>query len=240
MENNNQKSFEDNHYFSENTDIDNLSAQELDSLLETEEIIFQSIHHDSELYLQKLTADPDFACQQEQADIQRAEKKLATPSDTFTLPEYLKNYVNLELNRKPVLRDSIVVKLFNRGTKFIQSSFQESTLCLLPEVVTSVRSAGVAERVPAIMMEEQIRNEDRISYQIIKESHNQAYLAVKFKMDKNPYSHVTLKKNDRMIFSNSINDNGMMNFSGLGEGIYSIEFIGDKATKSFDLKILVD
>ncbi|MEM7180752.1 MAG: hypothetical protein AAF518_07560 [Spirochaetota bacterium] len=243
MEKYENPSLDDDAFFSEKTseEYSEISPGAWKQFLNTEEVVFRSIHQENNFYLEKLSSDSLFAQKQEKADIHKAEMALAQKSDTFTLPEYLKNYVDLELNRQTEIeRDSIVVKLFKQGTKFIQSTFHSSTLEILPQVVTSVRSAGIAERMPAILMEEEVAEEDKITYQIIKESQTQAYLSINFNMKKNPYTHVTLKKNDRMLFSNSINEHEMLNFSGLGAGIYSIEFMGENITKSFDLKILVD
>jgi hypothetical protein len=223
---------------------------------------FDSLHSEniSEIYAQAETCDTCFAVVQqweegifhsianlrdmsllskqtpfkESLDLDTAERMEALP--TKPLPLYLKNYMEMSFQKeKSTEKDSIVIKIAREGVKFLNAILNDSQLELIPALLPSTRSKEKE-------FEESLNLKDNdIVYQVIKESKDEAYLCININGEnKFGYYQVNLKKNNRFIYSSQVNERGIVSFSGLKDGKYTIEFLGKNSTKTIDLTILID
>lgn len=170
-------------------------------------------------------------------DIAKAEKIMAK-EPKYKVPEYLKNYVNMNLNSKSENSESVVVRIVKEGVRFINSAvdsvFKAETV-LLPAMRSPEKQDLQAVNLYADA------DGNQITYQLIKESSDEAYLCINFDGTGSlVYSQVNLKKNNRFIYSEKISQSKAVSFSGLKQGKYNLEFVGAKGTKSVDLTILAE
>lgn len=170
-------------------------------------------------------------------DIAKAEKLMAK-GPKYKVPEYLKNYVSMNLASNSEKTESVVIRIVKDGVRFINSAvdslFRAETV-FLPAMRSPEKQDLQAVNLYADS------DGTQITYQLIKESSDQAYLCINFDgAGSLVYSQVNLKKNNRFIYSEKISQSKAVSFSGLKQGKYNLEFIGAKGTKSVDLTILAE
>ncbi len=170
-------------------------------------------------------------------DIAKAEILMAK-EPRYKVPEYLKNYVNMNLNSSSEKSESMVIRIVKEGVRFVSSavdSMFRSETVLLPAMRSPEKQDLQAVNVFGDS------DDAHITYQLIKESPDEAYLCINFDGTGNlVYSQVNLKKNNRFIYSEKISQSKAVSFSGLKQGKYNLEFIGAKGIKSVDLTILAE
>jgi hypothetical protein len=157
------------------------------------------------------------------------------------LPAFLKHYTeeNLTLSEK---KDQLLVRLSNKGIQVINCLLETVRITESLSLMPSLRSSAdtLSPEHSSVIFEETVANDQTFYYQLIKEDSDDVYLSVKAESGSiGSFHQVNLRKDGRFILSNMIGPDGMASFSGLKAGNYTIEFQGDKLSKSFDLCILV-
>lgn len=159
------------------------------------------------------------------------------------LPEHLVRYTELNLE-KPEKESSIVIRLTQKGIQFIDTLTQGLGIRQIPQLSPTMRSpiGTKKEQEPSgyALLEEKISDDLTIYYQFIQESPGVLFLSIQL----GPHSQsshlrqVILKRNGRFILSSHLNEDGFVNFSGLNEGNYSLEFLTPTNRKVVDLCLL--
>ncbi|MCB1141140.1 MAG: hypothetical protein H7A24_01905 [Leptospiraceae bacterium] len=203
-------------------------------LIEFESFIVNGYYHSPS---QRAFLSKEHALFQEKLDLDKLE--IMEKKENIPLPTYLKNYMDLSLKESQPLRDSIVLKITKNSIRLINSFFQNSIMDLTSMVPVATRSRELDDS-NVISFREVTESNSELTYQLIAENEEEAYLSVQFNSSEKPYQQVILKKNNRFIYSSRVDDNGVVSFAGLKEGKYSIEFEGKNGTKSIDLTILLD
>lgn len=233
------------HYFNNNESAIDLilnNEKKINEFIQAEEAIYNSIHASIENYVDSTndTNDEDIKLFQEELDIHKAEKLMERDDLKYPLPQYLKNFLEAEEKTKEVKNDSIIVKIGKESLKLLGAFFEKSSLELIPQPAVIVRSKNTVFQSNSLSLQEKTKNEV-FTYQLIKENDEEAYLCIRFDNKiGHGYDHVNIKKNERFIYSNNIDQDGIVSIMGLKEGSYCIEFVGKKSSKSIDLSILVE
>ncbi|MCC5816631.1 MAG: hypothetical protein JJT78_17915 [Leptospira sp.] len=179
---------------------------------------------------------------QEDLDVIKAEKELQ-PSRMREVPDFLKRYTELNLE-KPERKSSLVVRLSQAGIQ-VFNSLKEG-LNLNPSMVLSpeLRSAAAAAPTTSndagfVVFEEKIQNGQKFLYQMVRETPKEVFLSIKMESQQE-YRQVILRRDGRFMLSSKVNSEGIVNFSGLLEGAYSVEFMGGNQNKIIDLYLILD
>jgi hypothetical protein len=183
---------------------------------------------------------------QEDLDIAKADFSMQSPMQK-PLPDFLKRYTDSNLN-KPERKQTLLVRLTESGIQLFDSikeglSFS-SRFELSPDMRSSATLSSDLNSVGAgfVVFEEKVQNGQKFFYQMVRETQNEVYLSIK--MDEidsgKKFNQVILRKEGRFIQSNRINSEGVVNFSSLSEGDYSVEFLGLGENKIVDLYLIVD
>lgn len=174
----------------------------------------------------------------ETLDIRKAE--ITLQQNPLPLPVYLREYTinNLSLPEK---NDNLIVVLSEKGIRLVGSllktlSIQESSQ--LPLAFRSAQTDAPDDVTNSVIFQETTAEDQKFYYQIVKENKNEVYLSVKAEAEP-IFQQVNLRRDGRFILTGKINHDGSASFSGLAPGNYTIEFIGNGISKSFDLSILV-
>lgn len=203
-----------------------------DEVLKNENSFFEFLRITNERYIDSLLSmDSEFY---ETLDIAKANSRIST-SKNLELPLYLKNFLDMS-SPKESQADSIILKLSKEGIKIIGNFFQNSIIApvLIPDV--SVRNQSFLSNQSVALLES-VEN-GQILYQLLQETDTEVYLSLKLNaIQAKEYNQAVLKKDNRFIYSNSINSDGQISFSGLKQGLYNIELIGKTNTKRFDLTV---
>lgn len=158
--------------------------------------------------------------------------------NNLPLPDFLKNYVSINLNEKKEKdRDTIVVRIFKEGARLIHSAFLESNINIEKNILPSVRSS---ETPSYISIRENTSKGLDLLYKVMKENEKEAYISIDFKNNPSSYKQVNLKKNNRFIYSQKIDESAVVSFSGLKAGEYSIELHGNDNPKIICITVLTD
>ncbi|WP_411823742.1 hypothetical protein [Leptospira sp. 'Mane'] len=176
----------------------------------------------------------------EKLDLAKAEFSLGSGAGN-ELPEFLKHYTNENL-AQPVRKDSLILRLSNKGIQIIDSLLETVRVSESLEMAPSLRASAEAasQDTNSVVFEETTTQNQRFYYQIVKETPDEIYLSVKAETNgEGPFHQVNLKKDGRFILSSKISQEGTASFSGLKPGNYSIEFLAVGRSKSFDLSVLV-
>ncbi len=184
---------------------------------------------------------------QEDLDIAKANLAMQSPIQK-PLPDFLKRYTESNLS-KPVRKQTLLVRLTESGIQLFDSIKEGMSLSsrfeLSPELRSSVAALGSdANSVGAgfVVFEEKVQNGQKFFYQMVRETQNEVYLSIKMDQEDSAkkFGQVVLRKEGRFIQSNRINSEGVVNFSSLSEGDYSVEFLGMGENKIVDLYLIVD
>ncbi|MCB1157964.1 MAG: hypothetical protein H7A25_08455 [Leptospiraceae bacterium] len=231
----------ENHVLSEDMEED-MEEDIMKHYFQAEEAIHFILRRENEFNLENYNPNSIYSSFREELDLQKAEKALSDKSQLRSVPQNLLNFVSMQLKEKEEKKESLVVKLHKFGMKLLESNFFHSEVSFAYELAPAVRSnSSTMERGSSLKISEKLEKESALTYQLFKENSEEAYLCIQFHSDKKPvYDHVSLKKNQRLILSKSFNEDGVLTFPGLKEGLYNIEFIGNGNTKSFDLRIIVE
>lgn len=214
------------------------------SITKMEEVILQAINQASGDM--DSPSRKDILAFREEVDLAKAEH-LLNQTEKKPLPEYLKRYTELNLE-KPTRKNSLVVRITQAGIQVFDSL--SLGLNLKPSLAISpeLRSA-VAESIPStsndagfVVFEEKIQNGQKFFYQMVRETPKEVFLSIKLDGEESQdlYRQVILRRDGRFILSNKLNSEGIVNFSGLLEGSYSVEFIGGGENKVIDLYLILD
>ncbi|MCB1190408.1 MAG: hypothetical protein H7A23_22055 [Leptospiraceae bacterium] len=197
-------------------------------------LAFKESHHK---YSNDWSEGGEYSSFQEELDLQKADRAMHN-GEEYDLPVYLQKYMESSFQYKKQAKDSITVKLGKQGLKLINSIFGDAIIPQIPQVVPAFRTAALLDNSSCITLQERTNDNNQFIYQIIRENPDEVYLSIKFdnSSPKN-YDHVNLKKNNRFVFSSTVNRDGIVTFSGLKEGAYHIEFVGKYDSKAFDLSI---
>lgn len=206
------------------------------TLCEIEESLFATIQSENSKYLDSLVErDSVF---QEEIDIAKAKKTISKAKNS-PLPLYLKNYLEADFQLQKKEEDRLVIRFGKAGMKLLGSIFAESTLKPIESAIPIVRnSVNTIPQSVSLLEQTELGS---LVYQVIQENEKEAYLSLKF----DPsfvavYNQVNLRKDNRFIYSSNINQEGLVSFSGLKEGLYNIEFTGKNISKRFELSLLAD
>ncbi|MDX1958452.1 MAG: hypothetical protein SFU98_07760 [Leptospiraceae bacterium] len=205
--------------------------------LELSVVEFLKKSTDSILFSSEDSRIKDF---QEALDLDKAE--LLDKQEKSPLPLYLKNFLELSFQSSPAPRDSLVVKIAKDGLRLASAFFESTQFELMPVLSPSTRALDASIH-SAFNLKELEKNDPTkgIVYQVIQENKDEAYLCINFsEVEERIYKQVNLRKNNRFIYSGQIDDRGIVSFSGLKEGKYNVEFVGNNSAKVIDLTILVD
>ena len=119
---------------------------------------------------------------------------------------------------------SLIVRFTENGLKTILSGI--NGMNLIPVSAPAMRSNAVSEKENNNIQIEQIIEDHKISYNILKESDNDLMLAMNFP-DKIGRCRVFLKENERILFTENLNDGeNSVSFSKLKPGFYDISIAG--------------
>ncbi|MCU0823035.1 MAG: hypothetical protein MUF77_00145 [Leptospira sp.] len=174
----------------------------------------------------------------ETLDIRKAE--ITLQQNPLPLPVYLREYTKNNLSL-PEKNDNLIVVLSEKGIRLVGSllktlSIQESSQ--LPLAFRSAQTDAPDDVTNSVIFQETTAEDQKFYYQIVKENKNEVYLSVKAEAEP-IFQQVNLRRDGRFILTGKINHDGSASFSGLAPGNYTIEFIGNGISKSFDLSILV-
>ncbi|MCE9501689.1 MAG: hypothetical protein K8R21_14495, partial [Leptospira sp.] len=135
---------------------------------------------------------------------------------------------------------SLIVKIGQNGIKILNSLLDNFFPIPLEISSPSMRSLNPLTGA-SITLQESLAESAKISYQLIKESPDTVFLTIQMNFLKIGHDYyVNLRKDDRFIISARVNSEGVVNFPGLLEGRYNIEFVGENFSKSFDVTIVTD
>ncbi len=174
----------------------------------------------------------------ETLDIRKAE--ITLEQNPLPLPVYLREYTKNNLSL-PEKNDNLIVVLSEKGIRLVGSllktlSIQENSQ--LPLAFRSAQTDAPDDVTNSVIFQETTAEDQKFYYQIVKENKNEVYLSVKAEAEP-IFQQVNLRRDGRFILTGKINHDGSASFSGLAPGNYTIEFIGNGISKSFDLSILV-
>lgn len=174
----------------------------------------------------------------ETLDIRKAE--ITLQQNPLPLPVYLREYTKNNLSL-PEKNDNLIVVLSEKGIRLVGSllktlSIQENSQ--LPLAFRSAQTDAPDDVTNSVIFQETTAEDQKFYYQIVKENKNEVYLSVKAEAEP-IFQQVNLRRDGRFILTGKINHDGSASFSGLAPGNYTIEFIGNGISKSFDLSILV-
>ncbi|MCZ8344681.1 MAG: hypothetical protein O9301_16730 [Leptospira sp.] len=198
----------------------------LDAFLEWEETFFTILRENG----------PE--ADSEALDIRKAETSLN--QSPLPLPAYLREYTKNNLSR-PEKEDNLILLLTEKGIRLVGSLLKNlsiSETSQLPLAVRSTSTDAPDDVRNSVIFEETTAEDQKFCYQIVKENKNEVYLSVKAEAEPT-FQQVNLRREGRFILTGKINQDGSASFSGLAPGNYTIEFIGNGISKSFDLSILV-
>jgi hypothetical protein len=218
------------------------SQEAFAELAKLEEILISTIYSQSERVLDTPVSE-SIQKFQESIDIETAEIRL-TEGSKIPLPDYLARYTEANLD-KPERKQSLVVRLSQAGIQFFESMKMglnlEPTLSLSPELRSAVAAHQTSNETGFVVFEEKVQDGQKFYYQLVKETPKEIFMSVKID-SKSPqdFRQVILRKDGRFILSNKINPDGVVSFSGLKEGAYSVEFLGESQNKVVDLYLIVD
>ncbi|MBE7410529.1 MAG: hypothetical protein L6Q54_09950 [Leptospiraceae bacterium] len=151
------------------------------------------------------------------------------------LPVYLQKFIQDNTTAKSqnlsllcVISDTIkVFDVFGKG-------IIESLYPLSP----SFRSKNTSLKYKIL---EESDKDIHFSYQFIKESENLIYLTIQLHpKNENTFHEVELNLNQRLLMSSKIDEEGIVSFPNLQEGIYRLNFNGKNRLKSVDLTIYTE
>lgn len=176
----------------------------------------------------------------------KAEKELSG-GNLAELPDFLKRYTELNLS-KPERKSSLVVRLSQAGIQVFNSLKEglnlQPNFALSPELRSAAAAAVPATSNDAgfVVFEEKIQNGQKFYYQMVRETPKEVFLSIKMESttSDSDYRQVILRRDGRFMLSSKINSEGIVNFSGLHEGAYSVEFMGSNQNKIIDLYLLLD
>jgi hypothetical protein len=229
----NQNHFEEDFVLTENSlHCDNC----FESLIEKELIITSIIKNEID---GSLLADIDETSNEFLSQIESDKYELVSQKiEKIPLPEFLKNYININLNnKKETERDTIVVRIFKEGARLLHTAFSESNINIQRNILPSVRNG---ESPTYISIRENTTKGLDLVYNVIRENEKEAYLSIDFKNNPYHYNQVNLKKNNRFIYSQKIDNSAIVSFSGLKAGDYSVELSGSDNSKITCITILTD
>jgi len=229
----NQNHFEEDFELNENS----LHCDScFESLLEKEIIITSIIKYeiDESLLSETDQISNEFSSQIESDKYDLVSQKL----EKIPLPDFLKNYINLNLNnKKETQSDTIVVRIFKEGARLLHTAFSESNINVQRNILPSVRGG---ESPTYISIRENTNKGLDLVYSVMRENEKEAYLSIDFKNNPFNYNQVNLKKNNRFIYSKKIDNSAVVSFSGLKAGDYSVELNGSDFSKLICITILTD
>lgn len=179
-------------------------------------------------------------------DVAKAELQLQA-GNKAKIPDFLLRYTEKNLE-KPQRKQTLLVRLSQMGIQVFESLKDELTLTprlsLSPDIRSSLGTLNPVTENSAshVVFEETIQNGQKFFYQMVRETPEEVFLSIK--IDQNDsfetYKQVILRKENRFILSNRLNSDGIVNFSGLKEGEYTVEFLGSASNKLVDLYLIVD
>jgi len=207
-----------------------------ESLLEKEIIITSIIKDeiDGNLLSKNHKTFSDFTSQIDNDKYDLVSQKL----NKIPLPEFLKNYINLNLNnKKEIERDTIVVRIFKEGARLLHTAFSKSNINIQRNILPNIRNG---ESPTYISIRENTNKGLDLVYNVMRENEKEAYLSIDFKNNPFHYNQVNIKKNNRFIYSKKIDNSAIVSFSGLKTGDYSVEFSGSHYSKLIYITILTD
>ncbi|TGN18901.1 hypothetical protein [Leptospira idonii] len=176
----------------------------------------------------------------ETLDIAKAEL-LLDGKHGHPLPDFLKHYTETNL-AAPEKKDTLIVRLSQKGIQLIDSLLESVKIQESFDLAPVLRASAdtIPQDTNSVIFEETTAENQRFYYQIVKETPEEVYLSVKAETNQEGRFHqVNLRKDGRFILSSKISLEGTASFSGLKPGNYSIEFLGNGKSKSFDLSVLV-
>ncbi|WCL48413.1 hypothetical protein [Leptospira sp. GIMC2001] len=215
--------------------------QSFKSLVQAEETLINAIYSSSDSLLDRINnesyssflADVDFA---------KAEMKLRDRTN-LPVPDYLLRYMEKNIEQ-PERKTSLVVRLSQAGIHLFESLKQGLDITPSLAISPGMRSAvapTTSNDAGYVVFEEKIQNGQKFFYQLVRETPKEVFMSIKIDTpDLDDYRQVILRRDGRFILSNKINTEGIVNFSGLMEGSYSVEFLGNAANKMVDLYLIVD
>lgn len=211
-------------------------------LVGIEETLISSIYASSDSVLEKNS--PGTTYFQEDIDLRTAESRLQG-SKKAPVPDYLLRYMNANLH-KPEQKKRLIVRLSQAGVQVFESLKEglnmKPNLAFSPGLRSAATAPSTANDSGFVVFEETVQNGQRFFYQMVRETAKEVFLSIKIDSE-NPeenYRQVILRKDGRFILSNKINPEGVVNFGGLTEGEYSVEFLGRDTNKFVDLYLIVD
>jgi len=207
----------------------------LSKLMHNDSIIYSTIQEEISSELQSYSNEHfDFKSSLDLDKLEIMEKN----SKSIPLPLYLKNYVRLNLNSPNAENsDSLAIRLLKDGIRLLSSTFQNSSIQTNIVLLPSVRKS---ESSSYFSLNEVNLEGLNLIYKILKEKDDTAYLSIDFSSSKINFRQVNLKRNNRLIYSEKLDNSGVVSFSGLIEGDYTLEFTGNLLTKSLKCTILFD
>lgn len=211
-------------------------------LVRVEETLVRGIYASSDTLVQKMSPPiQDFL---EEIDQETAELRMsATPLDP--VPDYLLRYRDMNLD-KPERKASLVVRLSQAGIQVFESLIEglqvHSNLATSPGLRSAAAAPATSNDAGFVVFEETVQKGQKFFYQMVRETPEEVFLSIKIDSDRpeEDYRQVILRKDGRFILSNKINSEGIVNFGGLKEGAYSVEFLGRNTNKFVDLYLIVE
>jgi hypothetical protein len=211
------------------------------NLTRLEESLIATINESSHALL-KSGKDLSILKFQEDLDVIKAERELQ-PSKMKDVPDFLKRYTELNLE-KPERKSSLVVRLSQAGIQVFNSLKEgmnlNPSLILSPELRSAIAAApATSNDAGFVVFEEKIQNGQKFLYQMVRETPKEVFLSIKMESQQE-YRQVILRRDGRFMLSSKVNSEGIVNFSGLLEGSYSVEFMGGNQNKIIDLYLILD
>lgn len=183
-----------------------------------------------------------------QADIDIAKAELEMQaSKKAKVPEFLLRYADRNID-KPERKQTLLVRLSQMGIQVFESLKDglslTPSLSLSPDIRSSLGTLNPNTENSAshVVFEETIQNGQKFFYQMVRETPEEVFLSIKIEQNEatEEFKQVILRKESRFILSNRLNSDGIVNFSGLKEGEYTVEFLGSSSNKLVDLYLIVD
>ncbi len=167
----------------------------------------------------------------EELDIRRMDSKLPNKP----LPSYLKKFIQ---DNRPSSSENLSLLCIISETIKVFDVLGKGLVEGLYPLSPAFRSAGSTLKYKIL---EESEEEIKFSYQFIKEADDLVYLTIQLHPKTyNKFQEVELNLNQRLLMSCKINDQGIVHFPNLQEGMYKLNFNGKNSLKSVDLTIYAE
>jgi hypothetical protein len=167
-----------------------------------------------------------------QPAINKNSAAMARESGAAALPSYLEHYTRENLPSQPEESEgilSLVVRMTRESFQVIHNGLSGVSLS---------QAEGIALRgpseYPSYTLEQQIPMEDsssgtaKIQYKVFRETDDEVMLSVKLDEDlKSQFNYIKLKREDRVISSQQVNQTKVTIFNHLKHGNYLVELLGE-------------